>query len=165
MKSPKTFLLVACFIIVLTLIYVNWNQLQAAVQKMTGDLAPAGSGGSSPVATGGGSSGGSSSSGGAKPVKVGNDYNRVLRKGDSGPEVLELQKLLNRVNSLKKQILYNLAEDGKFGPLTETMLKHYGAVTSITLSQAYSRIQNYYLSASGGGSVSSYSPLYDTGKI
>ncbi len=60
----------------------------------------------------------------------------VLKKGSSGTQVRKLQQLLNDKHRQSTPTFTPLlVEDGKFGALTETMLKKYTGKTSITLNQ------------------------------
>lgn len=63
----------------------------------------------------------------------------VLHQGDRGPEVVELQHILNQVDKSA-----NLVEDGLFGPLTVAALKKNTGVSSITLQQLWKTfVQGY----------------------
>lgn len=64
------------------------------------------------------------------PTAQGLNYDKVLQRGDNGPEALWLQKGLNHFYKA------SLSEDGKFGPRTEAALKKVANVTRITLKQA-----------------------------
>lgn len=139
--SSKKFLIIAALVLVFVLVAVNWTQVKAAIPKITGALPGgtdvSGAGGSTTTGTKPATTTG-------KATQVGSDYNKALSKGVEGREVLELQQLLNRVNAVRKHFVYNLVEDGKFGPLTETMLKYYnGNRGSITLNEAYARLQQF----------------------
>lgn len=66
----------------------------------------------------------------------------ILSKGSKGEAVRMLQKLLNdkhRQNTPTFTPL--LVEDGKFGALTETMLKKYTNKTSISINQLLKALQ------------------------
>ena len=72
------------------------------------------------------------------PSVVSNTSNdaTVLSQGSTGEQVLRLQQLLNNKNNKSQPtFLLPLAEDGKFGKKTETMLKKYTGKTSISINQ------------------------------
>lgn len=62
------------------------------------------------------------------PLTPSLDFNLLLRKGSNGPEVVELQKLLNNSGWSPR-----LAEDGIFGSKTEEALRFYKGQTTIRL--------------------------------
>lgn len=127
--SNKTFLIASVVAFLILLAVVNWNTVKASVQN----LVPGSLGGQATPP----SSGSTTSTGKATTATgSGINYNRVLAKGVSGPEVKMLQETLNKINRVQQGIALQLAEDGKFGPLTEKMLQYYAGVTSITLNQA-----------------------------
>ena len=53
------------------------------------------------------------------------DASRTLRNGSSGDDVRWLQAMLNRVLLLNRTIPKPLAEDGRFGPVTEAAVKRF----------------------------------------
>jgi hypothetical protein len=131
--SNQKFFLVAVVALLIILAVLNWTQVKAAVAKIV------------PGSTGGGTTDTNTKAvttiTGRAPAP-GLDYSKVLSKGVAGSEVLVLQQTLNKINALAHGVVVQLVEDGKFGPLTETMLKYYGGVTSVTLNQAISIYQN-----------------------
>lgn len=138
--SSKKFFIIAVIFLVFVLVAVNWTEVKAAVPKITGGDAAGGT-----DTSGAGGSAVSKILGTGKTTtagKSGIDYNKVLKKGVAGTEVLMLQQTLNKMNAVKRGIVAQLTEDGKFGPLTENMLKFYAGTTTITLNQAIATYQN-----------------------
>lgn len=135
--SNKNFFLIAVVALLIILAVVNWTQVKASIAK----IAPPGIIGSSANAapTPTGKAAVIAITGKSPAASI--DYNKVLSKGVSGSEVLILQQTLNKINAVAHGIAFQLVEDGKFGPLTETMLQHYAGVTSVTLNQAISIYQ------------------------
>jgi peptidoglycan hydrolase-like protein with peptidoglycan-binding domain len=56
---------------------------------------------------------------------LGNPASSVLKKGSSGPAVVDLQQKLNRLG-------YGVSTDGQFGPVTETAVKKFQASVGLT---------------------------------
>jgi peptidoglycan hydrolase-like protein with peptidoglycan-binding domain len=66
------------------------------------------------------------------------DVTRLLTTGSEGPEVIELQKLLNGLGYTPPLVV-----DGKFGIKTANALKLYNnGSPSITLADAYKKLLN-----------------------
>jgi hypothetical protein len=69
---------------------------------------------------------------------AGLDVTRLLTTGSEGPEVIELQKLLNGLGYTPPLVV-----DGKFGIKTANALKLYNnGSPSITLADAYKKLLN-----------------------
>lgn len=136
--TPKVFLIAAILVVVITLVAVNWDMVQAAVLKKKATDA---------VKTPTPNNGLPSATNPLTPApKVGTrDYSKLLKKGSYTPlsgEVKELQTMLNNVNAAKKIIALQLVPDNNFGSKTEAMLLQYAAgVREITLAQAYAIYQ------------------------
>lgn len=58
------------------------------------------------------------------------DVNKTLQKGSTGPEVVALQKALNKLGANPK-----LTEDGNFGAKTESSLLLFAGITKTSLKQ------------------------------
>lgn len=66
------------------------------------------------------------------------DTNRLLKRGVSGNEVIQLQQMINEALKLKK--IPQLLVDGSFGSKTENALKSLTGKIQITLAQASSML-------------------------
>lgn len=75
---------------------------------------------------------------------IGGSYTVLIKRGDTGSEVLTLQQKLNKLG-------YGLTEDGDFGPATETAVKSFqrgndldadGVAGTITLSVLEQAVKN-----------------------
>lgn len=73
------------------------------------------------------------------------DKAKVLKRGDSGASVMELQRLLNE--ELKRRIakyglntLTHLTEDGQFGPITEGRLDLFVKVKEISINDLVTKL-------------------------
>jgi hypothetical protein len=66
-----------------------------------------------------------------------------LSKGDKGQEVLKLQQILNRISKITGKP--KIAEDGDFGPGTETRLAStFGNISKINLFKMYAALFAVY---------------------
>jgi peptidoglycan hydrolase-like protein with peptidoglycan-binding domain len=73
------------------------------------------------------------------------DRNKILKYGDTGASVKELQRLLNQHHkSNRNQVelvpYESLVEDGIFGKKTEGLLEHYTQTKSISINQLASKL-------------------------
>ncbi len=142
--SPRKFLIIACLVALIVLVAANWTQVKAALPKLNLPGGAAGGTDTSGGAPAKSNTGGTKSTGGGGAAIL--DYNKQLGYNPKAalPEVRELQALLNRVNAVKKRFAKQLVEDGKFGTNTLNMLRQYGGVTAISLTQAYQKVQAAY---------------------
>jgi len=142
--KPRTFLILAMIIVVITLIAINWKAIQAWLQKTSGSTPATGTTGTTttgPVLTGGTTTTSGSTTNTNQPLNL----NKVLQRGVTGSEVTRLQQILNSVNDSLHRISTNLVVDANFGTKTEAMLQAYAGTKQITLNQA----ANLYHQATG----------------
>ena len=68
------------------------------------------------------------------------DHNKILKRGSKGPEVTQLQILMNKALVIAKKP--QIAVDGSFGPTTEKVLLSLANVKQISLNQAVITFMN-----------------------
>jgi peptidoglycan hydrolase-like protein with peptidoglycan-binding domain len=88
---------------------------------------------------------GNSTNTGTNSSTTTNSRSQVLKRGDSGAAVKELQRLLNQHHKANRNhiqlIPYELLiEDGIFGSKTEALLNHYTKMKSISVNQLASKL-------------------------
>ncbi|HTN47191.1 MAG TPA: hypothetical protein VL098_12655 [Flavipsychrobacter sp.] len=122
------------------IIAINWDAIKKFVKGTAGtDNSDDGSG-TNTTGTGSGT------------VKTGNtgvsvlDWNKVLKSGVKGSEVLTLQQAMNKYNNLLsvKKFSPALVEDGIFGSNTANALQKLTGLSSITLNQTYSMMKSAF---------------------
>lgn len=87
--------------------------------------------------------------GGTVPVpQVGNDT--VLRRGNNGPAVEELQRTYNQLYAVPNGVT-RLAEDGAFGPLTEAAMQEAVGLKAVSINEFKRRVGGASLVGSGFG--------------
>jgi|GEM_PF-5629221 len=133
--SNRTFIILVICILAAVIILINLPAIKAALKAKNVKAKVNGNAGASGAVIGSASSGGGYT--GATATGLNKDL--VLQQGVTGPEVKELQHLINVATDND----FLLQEDGIFGSDTDNALYSISGLDSITLAQAWTLYVSY----------------------